>query len=341
MKTIARLDIDHLPRISLLEGPTPIQRLCRLETRLGKALAGVRIYIKRDDQIMFAGGGNKVRKLEYLMGAALADGCDTIIATGGLQSNHARLTAAAAARVGIDCELVLGRVVPRDDTDYEQNGNILLDKIFGAKLHILQRGQNASDFVYERAGKLAEAGKKVAVIPMGGSSAVGALGYARCAEEILAAEIGLEFQFDKILIPNGSSGTHAGLAAGFSALGRSVDRVRSYSVLGEEEAAITTTLLLANGALDLLGCDRIHSNSLDISGEHRGAGYGIPTDDSMGVIGLLAKSEGILLDPVYSAKAFAGMLHDIRKGAFSPGSNLLFVHTGGTPGLYAYRSEFN
>ncbi|MGF6113413.1 D-cysteine desulfhydrase family protein [Pseudomonas frederiksbergensis] len=341
MKTIARLDIDHLPRISLLDGPTPIQRLCRLETRLGKALAGVRIYIKRDDQIMFAGGGNKVRKLEYLMGAALADGCDTVIATGGLQSNHARLTAAAAARVGMECELVLGRVVDREDAEYEQNGNILLDKIFGAKLHLLDRGQNASDLVYERAGTLAEAGKKVAFIPMGGSSAVGALGYARCAEEIITAEIDLDFQFDKILIPNGSSGTHAGLAAGFSALGRSADVVRSYAVLGEEEATTTTTLLLANGALDLLGCDPINISALDISGEHRGTGYGIPTAEAMSVIGLLAKAEGILLDPVYSAKAFAGMLHDIRKGAFSPGSNLLFVHTGGTPGLYAYRSEFN
>jgi D-cysteine desulfhydrase len=340
MKTSTRLDIDHLPRISLLDGPTPIQHLWRLETRLGKALAGVRIYIKRDDHILFAGGGNKVRKLEFLMGAALADGCDTVIATGGLQSNHARLTAAAAARVGIDCELVLGRVVPREDDEYEQNGNILLDKIFGAKLQILDRGQNASDFVYERAGKLAQAGKKVAVIPMGGSSAVGALGYARCAEEILAAEIELDIQFEKILIPNGSSGTHAGLAAGLSALGRSADMVRSYSVLGEEEATTTTTLLLANGALDLLGCDRIRSCAIDICGEHRGAGYGIPTDEAMDVIGLLAKAEGILLDPVYSAKAFAGMLHDIRQGAFKPGSNVLFVHTGGTPGLYAYRSEF-
>jgi len=224
--------------------------------------------------------------------------------------------------------------------EYEKNGNILLDKIFGAKLHILDRGQNASDFAYERAGKLAEAGKKVAVIPLGGSSAVGALGYARCAEEILAAEIELGFYFEKILIPNGSSGTHAGLAAGLTALGRSAGTVRSYSVLGEEEATTTTTLLLTNGALELLGCDCIHSSSLDISGEHRGAGYGVPTDEAIDVIGILAKTEGILLDPVYSAKAFAGMLRDIRQGAFRPGSNLLFVHTGGVPGLYAYCSEF-
>jgi D-cysteine desulfhydrase len=340
MNTITRLDIGHIPRIALLDGPTPIQRLGRLEARLGKDLAGVRIYIKRDDQMMFAGGGNKVRKLEFLMGAALADGCDTVIATGGLQSNHARLTAASAARVGIECELVLGRVVPRDDIEYEQNGNILLDKIFGAKIHILDRDQSASDFAFERADELTQAGKKVAVIPMGGSSATGALGYARCAEEILAAEIELDIKFQKILIPNGSSGTHAGLVAGLSALGRSAEMVRSYSVLGEEKATKKATLVLANEALNLLGCDNIDSTAVDISGEHRGAGYGVPTAEALSVIGVLAKAEGIILDPVYSAKAFAGMLNDIRRGVFSSGSNLLFIHTGGMPGLFAYRSEF-
>lgn len=220
MIKIDRLNTDHFPQISLLDGPSPIQHLFRLEARLGKALRGVRIFIKRDDHSLFAGGGNKLQKLEFLLGAALKDGCDTIITTGGLQSNHARLTAAAAARIGLDCESVLGRTVPRSDPEYEENGNVLLDKLFGAKLHLLAAREIASHFATERALVLTAKGKKVSVIPMGGSSALGALGYARCAEEIIAAQKSLQVKFDKILVPNGSSGTHAGLVAGLSALGQ-------------------------------------------------------------------------------------------------------------------------
>lgn len=325
-------------KVRLIEAETPIQRLEHLELRLG--IKRVNLYIKRDDHMAFAGGGNKLRKLELLLGEAIARGCDTILTTGGLQSNHARLTAAAAARLGLDCELVLGRVVPRQDSDYENNGNVLLDQIYGARLHILRPGEKASEFATKRIQQLSAEGKKVYLIPMGGSAPLGALGYAKCSEEIVQYENDTGIRFEKIFLPNGSSGTHAGLAAGFAALGRSAKIIRSYSVLGEQEQAWQQTLKLANEALALIELSEIAPDDIDVNGNHRGDGYGVPTEEALKATAVLAQAEGILLDPVYSAKAFAGMLHDIAAGEFVDGANLLFLFTGGGPGVYAYRSAF-
>ncbi|PZQ39141.1 MAG: D-cysteine desulfhydrase family protein [Pseudomonas putida] len=338
VKDTQRDALDALDKVTLIEAATPIQRLQQLELRLG--IKRVNLYIKRDDHMAFAGGGNKLRKLELLLGEALAQGCDTIVTTGGLQSNHARLTAAAAARLGLNCELVLGRVVPRQDAEYEHNGNVLLDQIYGAKLHILPPGEKAGEFASRRIQLLSEQGKKPYLIPMGGSSALGALGYAKCSDEIMQYERDHGIRFEKVLLPNGSSGTHAGLAAGFVSRGRSPTIIRSYSVLVDKEQAVQQTLKLANDALALLDISGITPSEIDVDGRHRGEGYGIPTQEALEAITSLAQAEGILLDPVYSAKAFAGMLHDIAAGDFVDGANLLFLFTGGGPGVYAYRSAF-
>jgi L-cysteate sulfo-lyase len=328
--------LHRLARLKILDSPTPIQRLSRLEAALGDELNGVRIFAKRDDHMLVGGGGNKLRKLEFLLGEALAQGADTIITVGGIQSNHARLTAAACAREGLACELILGQAVPRDDRDYQHNGNVLLDGLFGANVKVLAAGESTLAVAEQRANELRAQGRKVAVFPTGGSTAVGALGYTICAEEIQQAEQ----EFAKVIVPNGSSGTHAGLVAGFSSMGIDPRIVRSYAVLGEAQATADTTLKLANGVLQLLGCDAVEASAIEVDGAHRGSGYGIPTEGMFEAVRLMARSEGLLLDPVYSGKAFAGMLHDIRNKAFKPGDNLLFVMTGGAPGLYAYREAF-
>ena len=325
--------LESLPRFALIEAPTPIERLERLELTLGLA-THTRLWVKRDD-LGLGGGGNKLRKLEYLLGAALTEGCDTFVTTGGIQSNHARLSAAAAARAGLRCELVLARMVERDDEEYRRSGNVLLDGLFGAEVHMVN-GPDAWPFAQERAEALRAEGRKPYLVGAGGSSPTGCLGYAGCAAEIAAQEKELGLLFERIVIPNGSSGTHAGLAAGFAAMGMDPARVRSFTVLAPLDEARSATLELARLTLALLDQDA-RLDSVEVAGEQRGEGYGIPTSAMLDAVRLMARSEGLLLDPVYSGKAFAGFLADARAGAEG---DLLYVMTGGTPGLFAYRSEF-
>ena len=325
---------DRFDRFPLVDAPTPIVRLDRLERALG--LGGdVRLWAKRDDQGL-GGGGNKLRKLEYLLGDALAQGCDTFVTTGGVQSNHARLSAAAAARAGLACELVLARMVERDDADYRRSGNVLLDGIFGARIHKIESA-DAWPFAQKRADELRAEGRKPYLVGAGGSSPVGCLGYVRCAAEIAAQEREKGLEFDVIFVANGSSGTHAGLAAGLAALGDDPARVKSFTVLAPLDEARAATLDLARRTLALLDPRaEIGAESIRVEGSQRGPGYGIPTEAMLEAVRRMARSEGLLLDPVYSGKAFAGFLADAREGR----GDLLFVMTGGVPGLFAYRSEF-
>lgn len=327
--------LGGFPKFGLIDAPTPIQRLERLERalRLG---GGTRLWVKRDD-LGLGGGGNKLRKLEYLLGAALAEGCDTFVTTGGIQSNHARLSAASAARAGLACELVLARMVPRDDEEYRRSGNVLLDGIFGARIHMVD-GPDAWPFAQERADALRAEGRRPYLVGAGGSSPTGCLGYAGCAAEIAAQEAELGLSFARVVIPNGSSGTHAGLAAGFAAMGMDPARVKSFTVLAPLDEARRATLDLARRTLELLDEDaRIDSEGIDVAGGQRGDGYGIPTAAMLEAVRLMARTEGLLLDPVYSGKAFAGFLADAQAGATG---DFLYVMTGGTPGLFAYRSDF-
>ncbi|UPG94198.1 D-cysteine desulfhydrase family protein [Luteibacter aegosomatissinici] len=333
--------LDAIPRVDLLDGPTPIQRLERIERALGLADRGIRLYAKRDDLMSLGGGGNKLRKLEYHLGGALADGVDTVVSVGGVQSNHARLTAAAAARLGLACELFLARMVPRDGTDYERNGNVLLDDLFNARPSILAPGENALEHANARAQALRAAGHTVLVLPTGGSTPLGALGYARCAREIAQQEAQRGLRFDRVIVPNGSAGTQAGLVAGYAAMGRDTRSVRAYAVLAAEDRARETARDLANAALGLLGKEgTLTAGDIEVDGGELGDGYGVPTDAMVAAVRLMASQEGVLLDPVYSGKAFAGLLRDLRCGVVREGEDVLFVVTGGTPGLFAYREVF-
>jgi L-cysteate sulfo-lyase len=333
--------LSLLPRRDLLEGRTPIQRLHRIEDALGSSLNGVRIYAKRDDLMSLGGGGSKLRKLEFLLGDAAATGADTIIATGGRQSNFARLTAAAAARLGLACELVLSRMVPRSGDAYDRNGNVLLDDLFGARIHHLPAGVDATRFAEKRADELRLAGQTAYVALLGGSSPVGSVGYAACALEIQAQSHDLDIDFAAVVFPNGSSGTQAGLVAGYRALGLDTTRVTSHTVLAPAPGAHAATVAKANAVLTLLGFGAsVSSDDVKVSGDQLGAGYGVSTPAMVKAVRLMASQEGLLLDPVYSGKAFAGLLADISAGRYEAGDNVLFIMTGGSPGLYAYASDF-
>lgn len=328
------------PRFAMIEHPTPIQRLTRLEHAL--AIDGCPpIYVKRDDLMSIGGGGNKLRKLEFLIGEALDQGCDTFITTGARQSNHARLSAAAAARAGLSCELVLTDTVERDDEAYRRNGNVLLDDLFGAVVLRRPGDDDALAVAQERAVALSAKGRRAYVVGSGGSSPLGCLGYAVCAKEIIAQEQELGLRFSRIIVPNGSSGTHAGLAAGMKAAGDEPERIQSFTVLAPIGTARAVTSDLAARTLGLIDpAIAFAEGEIVVRDGQLGDGYGVPTDAMFEAVRLVARTEGLLLDPVYGGKAFAGLVAAIREGAWRGEDPLLFVMTGGLPGLFAYEPAF-
>jgi L-cysteate sulfo-lyase len=325
--------------VQLFWGPTPIERLRRVEAALMPTLDGTRIFVKRDDAMNLGGGGNKLRKLEFLMGEAIERGADTIIATGPRQSNSARLAAAAAASLGLRCELCLRPLSVNDDVDYQGSGNTLLDALFGATVSVVADAAAIGAFVAERKEALQAVGRKAYVLPPGASSPQASLGYAECAFEIADQEHALGLQFDRVIVANGSAGTHAGLVAGFASLGRHA-LVHGFSVLADAAPAHANTLAMARDCVALLaGVDKVDTNDVIVSDAHRGTGYGQLTQEAVDAVRFLASHEGLLLDPVYSAKAFAGLLAQARRGEFAREENILFIMTGGTPALFAYRDR--
>jgi L-cysteate sulfo-lyase len=328
------------PRFAMIDQPTPIQRLERLEQAL--ALDGCPpIYVKRDDLMSIGGGGNKLRKLEFLIGEALAQGCDTFITTGARQSNHARLSAAAAARAGLSCELILTDTVARDDEAYQRNGNVLLDDLFGATVLRQRSGVDALAVANERAESLSAEGRRAYVVGAGGSSPLGCLGYAACAGEILVQERDLRLRFSRIIVPNGSSGTHAGLAAGMKAAQDEASRIVSFTVLAPIAKARAVTTELAAQTLTLIDpASAFVEGDIAVQSGQLGDGYGVPTDAMFEAVRMVAQTEGLILDPVYGGKAFAGLIAAIREGVWRGEAPILFVMTGGLPGLFAYEPAF-
>jgi D-cysteine desulfhydrase len=299
--------------------------------------------VKRDDVTGLGGGGNKLRKLEFLLGEALQQGADTIITVGARQSNHARLTAAVAARAGLKCELVLVRMVKRHDDDYLNNGNVILDELFGATIHDLPAGSDAVAFAAARIEALKQEGRTAYFCPLGGSSPVGCLGYAEGAAEIMR-QAG-DQKLDAIVLPNGSGGMHAGLVAGMAALtssGLEMPRIVAHSVLGEAATTRENTWRKAQAAAALIDPSlHIEASAIEVDDAQIGEGYGIPTQGMLNAVRLMARQEGLLLDPVYGGKAFAGLLQAIEAGVYRPGQHVVFVITGGLPGIFAYRSAFD
>ena len=317
---------DGHPRVELGFFPTPVQRL----TRLG---LDADVWIKRDDQTGLATGGNKVRKLEYLLADALARGAKTVVTGGGMQSNHARQTAAACAALGLDCVLGVhpGYLASPDFTD---GGNVLLDRLLGADVRVYP-GLESPEAIDAAAAELAAAGRESYVVPMGGSNALGSLGYVRAVDELVAQWEGEPP--DAIVVPAGSCGTAAGIIAGVAAHDWPT-RVWGVCVVDKAGPTRQVTDALVEG-LRGLGVAVPAGVAYEAPDAYLGDGYGVPTDAMREAVTLLARTQGILLDPVYTGKAFAGLLGEARHGGLRDARRILFWHTGGTPALFAYRAE--
>jgi L-cysteate sulfo-lyase len=329
--------LARFPRYSLGHFPTPLEPMTRLTGYLRESTSSVpNLWIKRDDCTGLATGGNKTRKLEYLLGEAIAENADVLISQGATQSNHARQTAAAAARAGMGCKLLLEKRVDRDE-EYEQSGNVLLDELLGAE--IVQRAAAGTDMqaaMESLAEQLRAEGHRPYVIPGGGSNPTGALGYVGCAQELETADLAADW----IVHATGSTGTQAGLLAGLTAMS-SRTRVLGVSVRQKEDHQIDAVHDLAIRTAAKIDCaGAVSRDSVLVDDRWVGGGYGVPTDSMVDAVRLLAEMEGILLDPVYSGKGFAGLLGNIREGRFAQDENVVFVHTGGSAGLFGYRSAF-
>lgn len=317
--------------------PTPLQPLVRLSDHLG----GPEIWVKRDDLTGLTGGGNKTRKLEYLVADALHKGADTLITCGAVQSNHCRLTLAAAVREGLQCRLVLEERVP-GSYDAAASGNNFLYDLLGVEQKIVVAGGTDLGAAMQDVVTALEAEGRVGyVIPGGGSNPLGALGYVTCAEELLGQAFDEGLRIDHVVCASGSGGTHAGLLAGM--LGNNTNiPVIGVSVRhpkARQEAHIAT---LTGGVTDLLRVTApVEPSDVVVDDRFVGAGYSLPTAEMVEAVQLAARLEGLLLDPVYTGKAMAGLIGMIREGTFSTDERVVFLHTGGGPSVYAYQRYFD
>jgi L-cysteate sulfo-lyase len=326
-----RLDLGRFPRVALCHRPTPIEPMLRL----GEHLGGPNLFIKRDDCTGLATGGNKTRKLEFLVGEALDANADMLVTQGAVQSNHVRQTAAAACRFGLKCHGLLERRVPGTAAGYEETGNVFLDRMFGATLEFRGPGLDMNEEAKVAAERLRAEGHRPYFIPGGGSNETGALGYAACAEEIVAQAGETGLAFDWLVMATGSTGTQAGLLAGLHGLGENLP-VMGVSVRQPRERQIAAVHDLTRRTLEKIGGPEISAGKMIVDDNYVGEGYGIPAPSTLEAIALAARLEGVLLDPVYSGKGMAGLIGLARQDFFKPSDNVLFLHTGGSAALFAY-----
>ncbi len=329
-------DFDNIPRIDITHAPTPLEFAPRLSEELG-----CHLYIKRDDCTGLAVGGNKTRKLEYLLADASAQGADTLVTIGGMQSNHARQTAAAAAKFGFGCELVLEEVAGTPEADYTDNGNVLLDYLLGAGIHRLAIDDDSNVYTENLINQLKTQGRKPYLIPVGGSNVIGSFGYIRCANEILQQLGENNLNIDQIVLASGSAGTQAGLLAGLIAAQVDIP-VLGISVSRSTEAQKQLVEDLLQQSLSALELDpKLADGKVVTNGNYVGDGYGIPTAGMIEAVKRCAQLEGLILDPVYTGKAMAGLIDLCSKDMINKARNTMFLHTGGSPGLYGYREVFS
>jgi len=326
------MHLARFPRVRLFPTPTPLERLDNLTRHLG----GPEIWIKRDDCTVVATGGNKVRKLEWLIGEARAQGATHIVTQGAVQSNHVRQTAAVARRFGMKCTALLEHRIETNDRDYLNSGNVLLDKLFDCAIEYRPSGLDMNAEAEKKGEELRAAGEKAYVIPGGGSNRVGALGYVSCAQELVqqADEMGL--RIDRLVTATGSAGTHAGLVVGLQGMNAGIP-VLGIGVRLPKDRQEANVFRLAEATAEYCGVrGGIPRESVEANCDYDGDGYGIPTAGMAEAVQMLAREEGILLDPVYSGKAMAGMIDLIRKGAIGKQETVVFLHTGGAVGLFGY-----
>jgi L-cysteate sulfo-lyase len=331
------MHLARFPRIRLGHFPTPVEAMSNLSKHLG----GPNLFVKRDDCTGLASGGNKTRKLEFLMAEALAQGADTVVTQGATQSNHARQTAAAAAKLGLECKLLLEQRVTGLGDEYEESGNVLLDRLFGAEIAArVPGGTDMAAALADLAEDLRRRGRKPYAIPGGGSNPVGALGYVNCALELLQQSFEAGLRLDHIVIATGSAGTQAGLVAGLHGANAAIP-LTGISVRQPKARQEENVHRLAQATGDLLGLSTPIPRAAVVAEDgYVGAGYGQPTPEMIEAVTLTARFEGILLDPVYTGKGMAGLIGLIRAGRFSKNDNVLFIHTGGSAGLFGYRRSF-
>ncbi len=323
--------IEDTARVTLGFLPTPLVSLDRLSEELG----GPRLWMKRDDCTGLATGGNKTRKLEYLLAAARAADADVIVTYGAVQSNHARQTAAACAANGVACHLILARKVPWHHPGYERSGNVQLDRLLGANVHLVG-SEDAASYGAALLAELRRQGQRPYVIPVGGSNAVGALGYVRCGRELLAQCQALGLPLTDIVHASSSAGTQGGLIAGLA--DEPAIAIHGINVSEPDPSQLETAV--RNIATEILGkhqpATTLSRQSVRVDHRFIGAGYGMPTEATLDAVRLAGRTEGVLLDPVYSGKALGGLVARIRAGEFAHTTDVVFIHTGGTASLPVY-----
>jgi L-cysteate sulfo-lyase len=331
------MNLQDFPRVRLGHWPTPLEPMKGLARRLNTSQ---RLFIKRDDCTGLATGGSKTRKLEFLVGDALRQGADTLLTHGAVQSNHVRQTAAAAAFLGLACEAILEERVQGAAAAYHESGNVLLDQILGIRLHRVPSGTAMDAALEALAQKLREQGRKPYVIPGGGSNALGSLGYVDCVLELQRQCEAMGLRKPHLVHATGSAGTQAGLVAGVHALGLDWP-VTGIGVRAAREQQETRVFDLAQRVVSLLGVAVALPRAKVVADDRFiGAGYGVPTDGMVEAVTMLARTEGILADPVYTGKGLAGLLEGVRSGRFQADEDVIFVHTGGSAGLFGYGAAF-
>ncbi|MDT8902998.1 D-cysteine desulfhydrase [Anaeroselena agilis] len=330
------MNLARFPRRRYTEGQTPIEFLPRLSAILG----GPDVYIKRDDLLGLAAGGNKTRKLEFLVADALAQGADTLITCGAVQSNHCRLTLAAAVKEGLKCRLVLEERVPGSYKPHGSGNNFLFHLLGVEAVRVVPGGTDMMKEMELAAAELIAEGRKAYIIPGGGSNEIGATGYVACAEEIISQSFDKGISFDYIVTTSGSAGTHAGLVTGF--YGNNTDiPVIGINISRQKDVQTELVYDLVQATARRVGLKQpIPRDAVNCIDEYVGPGYSQPTAEMVEAVELVARLEGILLDPVYTGKAMAGLIGLARQGFFEKNAKVLFVHTGGSPALFAYTDTF-
>lgn len=330
------MDLSRFPRIKYTNFKTPLEKL----NQLSKELNGPNIYIKRDDLLGLTAGGNKTRKLEFLVADAKQKGADTLITIGGVQSNHCRLTLAAAVKEKMKCILILEES-KATDFDTLTNGNYFLYQLLGAdSIKVVPHGTDLLEEMSKAEEQVVATGGKPYTIPIGGSNVIGATGYVACAQEIVQQTFDYGIELQHVVCASGSAGMHSGLVAGFTANHSKVN-VIGVNVSRAKEEQERNAYKLAQELythLELEGS--IPRDAITCYDEYVGPGYALPTPKMVEAVKLLASTEGILLDPVYTGKTMAGLIDLVRKGYFKSNDNVLFIHSGGAPALYAYTSAF-
>ncbi|MGC0925929.1 D-cysteine desulfhydrase [Pantoea agglomerans] len=319
--------LHQFPRLELLGAPTPLEHLPRLSDYLDRD-----IFIKRDDFTPVAMGGNKLRKLEFLAADALREGADVLLTAGAIQSNHVRQTAAVAARLGLKCVALLENPIGTHAENYLSNGNRLLLDLMDAEVIMVDALNNPAEQLAEQATRLEAQGYRPYIVPVGGSNALGALGYVECAQEIAHQSEGV-VDFAAVVVASGSAGTHAGLAVGLEHLLPETELV-GVTVSRQVEAQLPLVERLRQSLAETLEVQA--KAPITLWDDYFAPRYGEPNDEGMAAVKLLARLEGILLDPVYTGKAMAGLLDGVSQNRFRREGPLLFIHTGGAPALFAY-----